>query len=246
MNDFLLIDVSNTFTKGVRVKGRKWGHVWKASTASLSGDFLASLARPDSPDLVVFCCVVPSAEVLVKDVFPSAIAIEPSSPLGFPLDYPEPASIGADRLANMAGCLALGLRSAIAVDFGTAITFDVLHPERGFCGGVIAPGARLLAEALHLRTARLPLVDGKPPRRTLGRSTHQAIASGVGFGLTGMVREILDRLRREVFDGQPHTLIATGGDARWIARQVPVFDRTDPRLTLRGLLHIARASASKL
>lgn len=242
MRDFLLIDVSNTFTKAVRVNGRTWGRLWKAPTASLDADSLASLARPHSPELVVFCCVVPAMADVVRMVFPSAVSIDHLSPLGVPLDYPEPASIGADRLANTAGCLALGFHSAIAVDFGTAITFDVLHPRRGFVGGVIAPGSRLLAEALHLRTAQLPLVDCRPPRHALGRSTRQAIASGVGFGAVGMVREILDRLRREVFNGEPHTLIATGGDARFFSRQVAVFDRIDPRLTLRGLLHIARQS----
>src|SRR5215510_14397555 len=155
--------------------------------------------------------------------------------LGVAIDYPKPQSIGADRLANAAAVAELYGCPAIVVDFGTAVTFDVVSERRSYVGGVIAPGLEAMTNFLYQRTALLPRLSLKEPHRAVGKSTVQAMRSGAIFGYRGLVREILARIKAEQFPRKKVAIVATGGYARLIASQVPEIAVIHPHLTLEGL-----------
>jgi type III pantothenate kinase len=159
--------------------------------------------------------------------------------LGVGIDYPKPQSIGADRLANAVAVAELYGFPAIAVDFGTAVTFDVVSARRTYVGGVIAPGLEAMTTFLYQRTALLPRFSSKEPRRAVGKSTIEALVSGAVFGYRGLVREILARIRAEQFPRRKVYVIATGGYARLIAGRLQEIGVIRPHLTLEGLRIVA-------
>ena len=159
--------------------------------------------------------------------------------LGVEIDYPKPQSIGADRLANAAAVAALHGYPAVVVDFGTAVTFDIVSGRRAYVGGVIAPGLEAMTNFLYQRTALLPTLSLKEPRRAIGKSTIQAMLSGAVFGYRGLVREILARIKAEQFSHKKIYVVATGGYAQLIARRLPEIDVVHPNLTLEGLRIVA-------
>jgi len=158
--------------------------------------------------------------------------------LGVEIHYPKPQSIGADRLANAAAVTALYGFPAIVVDFGTAVTFDIVSERRAYIGGVIAPGLEAMTNFLYQRTALLPKLSLKEPRRAVGKSTIQAMLSGAVFGYRGLVREIIARIKAEEFPRKKPCLVATGGYARLIQRGLPEIV-VHPNLTLEGLRIVA-------
>ena len=155
--------------------------------------------------------------------------------LGVGVDYPEPESIGADRLANAAAVAALYSTPAVVVDFGTAVTFDVVSAERSYIGGVIAPGLEVMTTYLYKRTALLPKLTLIEPRHAVGRSTKAAMMAGAIFGYRGLVKEILAKISAESFGGRRAQVVATGGYAQLIAARLPEIDAVRPHLTLEGL-----------
>jgi type III pantothenate kinase len=159
--------------------------------------------------------------------------------LGVEIDYPKPQSIGADRLANAAAVTALYGFPAIVVDFGTAVTFDIVSERPAYIGGVIAPGLEAMTNFLYERTALLPRLSLREPRRAIGRSTIQAMLSGAVFGYRGLVREILSQIRAEQFPHKTVYVVATGGYARLIARRLPEIEVVHQNLTLEGLRIVA-------
>jgi type III pantothenate kinase len=163
--------------------------------------------------------------------------------LGVGIDYPAPRSIGADRLANAAAVASFYGCPAIVVDFGTAVTFDIVSARRNYIGGVIAPGLEAMTNFLYQRTALLPKLSLKEPRRAIGRSTIGAMLSGAVFGYRGLVREIIARIRAEQFPHGKLHVVATGGYARLIAAQLPEITAVRPHLTLEGLRIIANLNS---
>jgi type III pantothenate kinase len=159
--------------------------------------------------------------------------------MGIEIDYPRPQSIGADRLANAAAVAELYGCPAIVVDFGTAVTFDVISERRAYVGGVIAPGLEAMTNFLYQHTALLPKLSLKIPRRAVGRSTLEAMRSGAVFGYRGLVREILEQIRAERFPRRKAFVVATGGYARLIAKGLPQIDAIHQHLTLEGLRIVA-------
>ena len=159
--------------------------------------------------------------------------------LGVGVEYPKPHSIGADRLANAAAVAEIYGFPAIVVDFGTAVTFDVVSERRTYIGGVIAPGLEAMTRFLYQRTALLPSISLREPRRALGKSTTEAMRSGAVLGYRGLVREILARIRAEQFPRKRVFVAATGGYAQLIAAALPEIDVVHPHLTLEGLRIVA-------
>jgi type III pantothenate kinase len=155
--------------------------------------------------------------------------------LGVTIDYPNPTSLGADRLANVAAVAELYGSPAVVVDFGTAVTFDVISGERRYIGGVIAPGLEAMTNFLYQRTALLPRLSLREPNRAIGKSTVEAMQSGAIFGYRGLVRGILARIKAEQFSQRKVAIVATGGYARLIARGVQEIAVVHPHLTLEGL-----------
>ena len=134
----------------------------------------------------------------------------------------------------------------IVIDFGTAVTFDVLSKDHEYIGGVIAPGLRLMTDYLNERTALLPQVTLREPETAIGKSTEGAILAGAAIGYRGMVRGILDALRRELPQGESAVVVATGGDCEWIVQGIDGIQAVDPDLTLHGLRLVGNLAAPVL
>jgi type III pantothenate kinase len=233
---FVLIDVSNSFTKIAFSTRQRVGRIHRLPTPELSARQLRTVLKQGTFRHVVAATVVPSKKAVVEEAVGGAVCwVGPDVELGVGIDYPNPRSIGADRLANAAAAVVLHGAPSIVVDFGTAVTFDVISTEKNYIGGVIAPGLGVMTEYLHRRTALLPLIELRQPPRAVGKSTDEAMLSGAVFGYRGLVREILAQIRREHFPRRRAHVIATGGDAALIGSGVPLFDAVDPRLTLEGL-----------
>ena len=149
------------------------------------------------------------------------------------VDYPEPGTIGADRLADAAGGVRRYGAPLIVADFGTALTFDVITRDKRYIGGVITPGLPLMSDYLYERTALLPRVEFTGECPLVGQSTQQAMRIGAQIGYRGMVREIVSYLKKSV--DPKFKLVATGGYARWALEGSGMPFIIDPDLTLFGL-----------
>jgi type III pantothenate kinase len=158
-------------------------------------------------------------------------------------DYYKPQTLGADRIANVVGGLAHYRRNLIIIDFGTAITLDVVLRDSHYLGGLICPGTRTMAEALSRHTALLRKVVVDAPPRLIGRSTEECIQSGIFTGTAAMVQGLIERVkgtcRRRFY------CIATGGGGVLISRHIPGIDTYDPHLCLFGTLMTYRYNAKK-
>ncbi len=156
-----------------------------------------------------------------------------------PIDIPnrtrQPDSVGLDRLLN-AREAHRRFGASIVVDFGTAITFDVITSDGEFLGGAIAPGIGLGARALHEFTARLPSVRPVRQPTPLGKSTQEALQSGLFWMAVGGVRQLLELLAAEL--SEPPTIVATGGDAYLVLSAIPEIERVHPHLTLEAALRL--------
>jgi type III pantothenate kinase len=238
----LLIDVSNSFTKIAVASGGKIGRVIKIATPELTPQLL----KGTRASLAVISSVVPEASSILATSLPCPpLWVDHRVPGGVRISYPNPRTIGADRLANAAAAVSLGKLPAIVVDFGTAVTFDVIDAKGSYQGGIIAPGLPTAARALHEKTALLPLTKIQKVTSSVGKSTEEAIRIGLLLGAVGLVREAVARITKETFKGKKPYVIATGGDAELVTHLsgkngggTNVIDLVDPLLTLRGLLVI--------
>ena len=240
-SNYLLIDISNSFTKLVFASSAKLGKAHRIETRRLSSTALRKLLRSRSVEQIVVSSVVPRKDAVIRRAAEKVPVkfVGAKCNLGVGVDYPNPDSIGADRLANAAAVVALYGYPAVVVDFGTAVTFDVVSAKRCYIGGVIAPGLEAMTNYLYKRTALLPKLTLAEPRRAVGRSTKGAMMSGAVFGYRGLVREILARISQEAFGRRKARIVATGGYARLIAARMPEIEAVHPNLTLEGLRIIA-------
>ena len=162
------------------------------------------------------------------------LVVGPSIRTGMPIRYDNPHEVGADRLANAVAAYDKVHDTCVIVDFGTAITYDVVSAAGEYLGGIITPGAEISIDALYDRAAKLPKVELAKPRSLIGKSTVDAIRSGIVYGFAAQVEGIVRRLRAEL--GPTTCVIATGGLA---AALVPfireTIDDVDELLTLTGL-----------
>lgn len=188
---------------------------------------------------IVISSVVPPLDSTLRQVCEryfhlKALFIEPGVKTGMPVQYDNPAEVGADRVVNGVAAFERYGGPTIVVDFGTATTFDVVSKKGEYLGGVIAPGIGISAEALFSRTARLPRVDIKRPQRVIGSNTVGSLQSGLYYGYLGLVDGILERLIEEL--GKDTKVIATGGMGSLMgpgnSRYISVVDEM---LTLDGL-----------
>ncbi|OAI56239.1 hypothetical protein AYO49_04700 [Verrucomicrobiaceae bacterium SCGC AG-212-N21] len=236
-SDHLLIDVGNGRTKlALATRDRVLDPQKDTPTPGLSADSLREVLQGWDFKNVVVSSVVPKATETLRQFFDGRLLVlKHDIPLGIGIRYPKPETIGADRLANAVALAHLHGAPGIVIDFGTAVTFDIVEADACYVGGVIAPGLRLMTDYLHERTALLPHVDLREPESAIGKSTVGAILAGAAIGYRGMVRGILEALRRELGDPANLRVIATGGDAAWIAGGMPEIEAVDDDLTLHGL-----------
>lgn len=243
--DYLLVDISNSYTKFAFASTKRISAPVRIVTNRISSALFLRFLKQRRVRQVMVSSVVPEKNsVISKAVGRTGVLwLDSTLKLAVGIDYPAPESIGADRLANAAAVAALYGCPAIVVDFGTAVTFDIVSARRNYIGGVIAPGLEAMTNFLYQRTALLPKLSLKEPRRAIGRSTIGAMLSGAVFGYRGLVREILARIRAEEFPRKKLHIVATGGYARLIAAQLPEITAVRPHLTLEGLRIIANLNS---
>jgi len=188
-------------------------------------------------DGIIVASVVPPLESLIRQMCEryfgiKAVFVEPGIKTGMPVHYDNPTEVGADRIVNAVAAYDKCKQSCVVVDFGTATTFDAVSAKGEYLGGVIAPGIAISAEALFVRTARLPRVDIKRPPHVIGSNTVHSLQSGLFHGYVGLVDGILERLLSEL---GPSKVIATGGMAQLLASGSRFLSEIDDALTLTGL-----------
>ncbi|MGH8102278.1 MAG: type III pantothenate kinase, partial [Chthoniobacterales bacterium] len=221
------------------------GRSSRIATRALRAACLGQILKSGKIDKIVVSSVVPAKNRAVKSAAGKTpvLWLDARVKLGVGIDYPAPKTIGADRLANAAAVATLYGCPAIVVDFGTAVTFDIVSAERKYIGGVIAPGLEAMTNFLYQRTALLPKLSLREPRRAVGRSTIEAMRSGAIFGYRGLVREIIRRIGSEEFAGRKVHVVATGGYAKLVAANLPEIDAIHPNLTLEGLRLVANLNS---
>jgi type III pantothenate kinase len=241
MPSFLLVDNSNSFTKFALSSETAVGEVRRLPTQELCPESIRTLVEGWSFEAAALCSVVPHKGALLREALAPTpmVLVGPSVDLGIGIDYPEPESIGADRLANAVAAAFLHQTPAVVVDFGTALTFDIVSAEGNYLGGVIAPGLEAMTDYLHQRTALLPKIALLEPPGIIGKSTADAMLAGAVYGYRGLVREILGKLREVLAQDRPLKVVATGGYAELIAAGVPEIHEVQPMLTMEGLRLIA-------
>lgn len=246
----LAIDVGNTeVTLGLFDGAALTRSFRMSSETRRTPDEIALLLGQIFPELsqagthaAVIASVVPTATFAFARAVRALIGSEPreitaATASGIQIEYRDPDSVGADRIANAAAALERYGAPVIVVDFGTATTFDVIVKERRYLGGVIAPGIVTGADHLIRRAARLSAFELHPPERVVGRSTEESLQSGVYYGAVGQVDAIVRRIAAEA-KIQP-TVVATGGLAPMIAKHSETIQKVDPDLTLHGLRILA-------
>lgn len=194
------------------------------TAADLDGVCLASVVPPLTGRLLEACRQYLGQEPLVVDA---------GVKTGVRIRYEDPRAVGADRIVDAAAVQRFYGGPACVVDFGTATTFDAISAEGDYLGGAIAPGITIAAEALFLRTAKLPRVDLQRPPTAIGRNTVHAMQSGLLFGYASLVEGMVHRFRSEL--GPEMKVIGTGGLAEIVARETDVIQIIAPWLTLDGL-----------
>ncbi len=247
MNNFqesvLLIDNSNTRTKLLLVSDEicESGLVY-IPTAELTTSTLRNAVQGMLFSRAVVSCVVPEKRQLFQEVLGEACYfLSAESPCGMDFEYEPLSSLGADRVANALAAAEYGCFPCVAVDAGTAITFDVVVQQgakKVYKGGAIAPGLRAFTDYLHRCTARLPEVRAEVPGRVIAQNTVDALKSGAIYGFCGLVKEMIARIEHEL--GTTVHVLLTGGDAELIRHVSDADFEVDPLLTLRGLLSVAR------
>lgn len=198
-------------------------------------------------DTVAASSVVPELNETFRQGLKTLLNVTPhfithTFDFGMRIKYDPPDSVGIDRLINASAAAAKYGTPVIACSFGTAATFDVVNADSEYIGGAIAPGLRTMAEALHLKTSRLPLVSVEKPEAAIGGTTEASIRSGVYNGFIGAVERILSRIFEEL--GERPKVIATGGFAKTVAAESSMIDVVDEDLTLDGIRLIAERRGS--
>ena len=210
-----------------------------------TGDWHSQKARQWLPKILgkstlteaVICSVVPEATRHAKKMLGTKhIAVREFTHrnCGIAIKYPKPATIGPDRLANARAGLEEFGAPVLVVDFGTAVTFDIVDQQGCYAGGIIAPGLAAMTEYLHEKTALLPRVNLHDPRTAIGKSTVEAMRIGAVHGYRGLVRSLIGEVKKSL-GTRRLPVVATGGFARLIARKVPEINVVRPLLTLEGL-----------
>jgi type III pantothenate kinase len=238
-----LFDVGNTHTHlGVADSSRVTRHLdlpsadWRAGKAQKrAAKFLASFDLTGA----AVCSVVPSVTpAVVKFVRAQyrlpCLELTAKTARGIGIDYPAPRTIGPDRLANAVAVKHHFGAPAVVVDFGTAVTFDVVNRAGNYVGGIIAPGLAAMMDYLHEKTALLPRIRIRETTAVIGKNTAEAMLIGAVHGYRGLIRQLVAELKTELKCPRL-PVVATGGYGSLIAARLPEITEVQPLLTLDGL-----------
>ncbi|MGQ0624297.1 MAG: type III pantothenate kinase [Sporichthyaceae bacterium] len=261
----LTIDVGNTHTVLGLFDGADIVSTWRISTdarrttdelavtvSSLLGHHLGAPLGAGAPNIeaIAMCSTVPSVLHEFREMFrryhpeTPAVVVEPGVRTGVPVLMDNPKEVGADRIVNALAAAHLYGGPCIVVDFGTATTFDAVSDRGEYVGGAIAPGIEISVDALGARGAQLRKVELVKPRSVIGKSTVEAMQSGILYGFAGQVDGIVERMAAELSDDPDAvTVVATGGLAPVVLAEASSIDLHEPWLTLIGLRLIYERNA---
>src|SRR5687767_7374860 len=242
----LAIDIGNTAIKFGLFRGEtltsKFSIPTKRDATADEIKLLVGDRLDGSIDSAIVCSVVPDVEPAIASLLHSAFGVEPtfvnnSFDFGLKINYDPLDSLGTDRLVAAFAAVEKYGAPVIICSLGTATTIDVVNGDREFLGGIIAPGMDAMAEALHLKAAKLPKIEVSRPDDLLGTSTGDSIRSGVYHGYFAMVSGLIEMCKRRGGGGARVT--ATGGNAEIAADECDSIDVVDPDLVLSGLNALA-------
>ena len=244
----LAVDVGNTQTHLGAFRGQELVEHWRFATVRDStADELGAALRNllalrgmgfDDVEETIVSATVPRlgqewSAMASRYLAPAPTLVGPGTKTGMPIRIDNPRELGADRLVNAVAAHDRLGGPCIVIDFGTAITFDAVSGAGEYLGGIIAPGAEISLQALIDRAEKLPQIDLGEPRSLIGKSSVDAIRSGMVYGFAGLVDGIVHRMRSELGDATP--TIATGGLASAVFPFTETIDEADDLLTLTGL-----------
>jgi len=254
----LAIDVGNTETDLGVFQAEKLTWTWRMATgrkrtpdelAILFGGFLEQKGLSFSRQItgVAIASVVPdqtqALREMVRDYFHfPPVVVEPGVKTGIPITLDNPKEVGADRIVNALAALARYGGPCVVVDVGTATTYDAVAENGEFVGGAIAPGLLVGAEGLFAATARFTRVEIVQPRSVIGKTTVEALQSGLLYGTAAEIDGMVERMQKEL--GGHATVIATGGLAGVVVPACHTINHHDPWLTLEGLRLIYERNTS--
>lgn len=245
----LAVNANNTRTAIALFEGSELAHCWYVATeqqrtpdelALLVSSFLGLVDLSIEKDVsgVAVSSVVPAVgwalkEMALRHLDVEPFAVEPGVRTGMEILIDNPKEVGADRVANTVAAHTLYGGPAVVVDLGTATTFDAVSEQGAYLGGAIAPGLELSANALFAKAAMLRRVEFVRPRALIGKSTVEALQSGILFGYACLIEGMVERFRKEL--GGEAKVILTGGLADLVRPELSGIDVVDPNLVLHGL-----------
>ena len=248
-----LFDIGNTHThiglatstrvcRQIDLPTRGWGTGVAERTA-------AAFLRKQPLEGVALCSVVPAVTPRVFGFVRSGygvpcLELTAKTVRGVGIDYPKPRTIGADRLANAVAVRIHFGAPAVVVDFGTAVTFDVVDGKGNYVGGIIAPGLDVMTDYLHEKTALLPRIKIREVTAVVGKNTEQAMLIGAVHGYRGLIRQLVGELKGAL-KCRRLPVVATGGYGKLIAAKLPEITGVEPLLTLEGLRLVWEAHAKE-
>src|ERR1043165_1420194 len=239
----LLLDIGNTNTHlGLANSRRVVKQATVPTAAWFDGDAKKSVTRfvGRAPvEGAALCSVVPRATPLARRAIKEAwrlpcLQLTPATLRGVGIAYPKPETIGPDRLANAVAVRHRFGAPSVVVDFGTAVTFDVVDRAGNYVGGIIAPGLSAITDFLHEKTALLPKITIREIKAVIGKSTEEAMLIGAVHGYRGLIRGLLNELK-QTLKSDPLPVVATGGYAQLLTARIPEITAVEPLLTLQGL-----------
>lgn len=242
MDSLLAIDIGNTnIVFGLFRKAALFKRYRLASRGDKYRKVLKKIFLENKIDNTIICSVVPRlCRVLTEYI--KGLSDKPIYIIGKDIlapiknHYRKPKEVGTDRLVNAyAGCLLYGA-PLIIIDFGTAITFDIISKKREYLGGLILPGLNISLDALHNKTALLPKVELAKPEEFIGRDTKNSILSGIIYGTCASIEALSEKIKQII--GDKAKIIGTGGNITLISKVYPRFSKIDKDLTLKGLYFI--------
>ena len=244
----LALDIGNTTIAVGPFRANELLRSWKIKTdrnktsdeygVLLLDLFQVSELRPEKVTAAIISSVVPPLTPLFQEVGKKYFGVDPlvvgpGLRTGMPILYENPQEVGADRIVAAVAAFEKYGGPTVIVDFGTATTFDAVSEKGEYLGGAIAPGIQISAEALSLKTAKLPRIEIRKPVKAIGRTTVSSMQAGLYFGYIGLVKSVVAEIGKEL--GKEARVVATGGFGERFASEIPALVAYEPNLVLEGL-----------
>lgn len=247
----LLIDIGNTNIVLGIYKEKKMIKSWRLETRQTKtmdeyGSQIESILTHENIEIsdiedVVIGSVVPTLQHTFKEMSKVylnhvPIVVGENTKTGVAIKYDNPREVGADRIANSVAMVEHYKLPAILIDMGTAVTFDVVSKNREYLGGAISPGLGIASEALFEKTSKLPKIEVEKPKSAIGKTTVDAMKSGLFYGFVGLIDNVIENILKDLGEKKEDvSIIATGGYSKMIAENSKYIQKNDKDITLEGM-----------